>query len=74
METKEMVISQKFWSNLNLLIENTLEREQKIEEELNFFFNNNANQPKKRKHEKKQIKNKNKTIQHDKNKVTNLFY
>ena len=43
METKETVIDQKFQSNLNSLIENTLELEQKMEEYLNCFFNNNAN-------------------------------
>ena len=42
METKETVTDQKFQSNLNSLIENTLEQEQKIEEDLDFFFNNHA--------------------------------
>ena len=42
METKETVIDQKFESNLNSLTENTLEQEQKMEEDLDFFFNNNA--------------------------------
>ena len=47
----------------------TLEEEQKMEEDLDFFFNNNAIQPKKRKYETK----KNKTVQHDKNKVTKFL-
>ena len=42
METKETVTDQKFQSNLNSLIENTLEQEHKIEEDLVFFFNNHA--------------------------------
>ena len=46
METKETVIDQKFHSNLHSLIENTSKEEQKIEEDLDFFFNNNASQPK----------------------------
>ena len=45
METKETVIDKKFQTNLNSLIENTLEQEQKMEEDLDFFFNNNASQP-----------------------------
>ena len=47
METKETVIDQEFQSNLNSLIQNTLEQEKKVEEDLNFFFSNNASQPKK---------------------------
>ena len=42
METKETVIDQKCQSNLNSLIETTLEKEQKMEEYLDFSFNNNA--------------------------------
>ena len=42
METKETVIDQKFQSSLNSLIENTLEQEPIMEEDVNFFFNNNA--------------------------------
>ena len=57
METKETVIDQKFQSNLNSLIENTLEQEQKMEEDLDFFFNNNASQPKNRKYKTKQKTN-----------------
>ena len=59
METKETVIDPKFESNLNSLTENTLEQEQKMEEDLDFFFNNNASQPKNRKYKTKQ-KTKNK--------------
>ena len=50
------MIDQKFQSNLNSLIENTLKQEQKVEEDLDFFFNNNASQPKKRKYKTKKIK------------------
>ena len=49
MEMKEVVTDKKFQSNLNLMIENTLEEEKKMEEDLNFFFNNNTSEPKKRK-------------------------
>ena len=56
MEIKEVVIDQKLQSNLNSLIENILEEEKKIEEYLDFFFNNNASQPKKRKYETKKLK------------------
>ena len=69
METKETVIDQIFQSNQNSLIENTLEQEQKMERDLNFFFNNNTSQPKKQKVRDK----KNKTVQHDKNKVTKFL-
>ena len=44
MVTKETVIDQKFQSNLNLLIENTLEQEQKMEEDLGFFFHYKVSQ------------------------------
>ena len=65
METKETVIEQKFQSNLNWLIENTLKGEQKMEEELYLFFNNNAS------HQKKKVQvEQDKTVQHDKNKVS----
>ena len=47
METKGAVINHKFKSNLNSLIESTLKQEQKVEEELDFFFDNNARQQKK---------------------------
>ena len=69
METKETVIDQIVQSNQNSLIENTLEQEQKMERDLNFFFNNNTSQPKKKKVRDK----KNKTVQHDKNKVTKFL-
>ena len=58
------MIDQKFQSNS--LIENTLEEKQKMGEDFDFFFNNNASQPKK----KKVRDEKNKTVQHDNNKVT----
>ena len=43
----EVVIDSKLQSNLNSLIENTLVEDQKMEEDLDFFFSNNAYQPKK---------------------------
>ena len=49
METTELVIDSKLQGNLNSLIVDTLEEENKMEEDLNFFFNNNASQAKKRK-------------------------
>ena len=48
----EVVIDSKLQSNLNSLIENTLE-EEKMEKDI---FNNNASQPKKRKYKTKKIK------------------
>ena len=74
METKETVIDQKFQSNLNSLIENTLEQEQKMEEDLDFFFNNNASQPKKRKYEMKKIKPYNTARIKSRNFLTNISY
>ena len=57
METTEVVVDSKLQSNLNLLIENTLEEEKKWKkEDVDFFFNNNASQPKKRKYETKKNK------------------
>ena len=46
MEKTEVVIDSKLQSNLNSLIENTLVEDQKMEEDLDFFLNNNASQPK----------------------------
>ena len=43
----EVVIDSKLQSNLNSLIENTLVEDQKMEKDLDFFFSNNAYQPKK---------------------------
>ena len=42
------MIDQELKSNLNSLIKNTLEEEKKMEEDLDFFFNNNATQPNKK--------------------------
>ena len=47
MEKTEVVIDHKFQGNLNLLIENTLVEDQKMEEVLDFCLCNNASQPKK---------------------------
>ena len=45
---KKQRSTKKFQSNLNSLIEKTLEQEQKMKEDFDFFFNNNASQPKKK--------------------------
>ena len=66
MEKTEIVIDSKLQSNLNLLIGNTLPQEEKIEEDLDFFLNDKASQP------KKSIQQ-NKTVQFDQNKVQKLF-
>ena len=44
MATKVTVIDQNFQGNINLLIENTLEQKQKMEEDLGFFFIYNVSQ------------------------------
>ena len=67
MEKTEIVIDSKLQSNLNLLIGNTLPQEEKIEEDLDFFLNDKASQP------KKVFSKKNKTVQFDQNKVQKLF-
>ena len=57
MEMTEVVIHSKLQSNLNSLIENTLEEEKKWKkEDFDFFFSNNASQPKNRKYETKKNK------------------
>ena len=65
METKETVINQKFQSNLNSLIENTLEQEQKMEKDLDFFFDKYASQPKKRQYKTKKVKPYNRTTRQE---------
>ena len=47
MEKKEIVIDSSLQSNLNSLIENTLQENQNMEEDLNFFLSNKYCQPKK---------------------------
>ena len=74
MEMKEVAINQKLQSNLNSLIENTLEEGKKMNEDLDFFFNNNASQPKKRKYETKKIKPYNTTQIKSQNFLTNISY
>ena len=74
MEMKEVAIDQKLQSNLNSLIENTLEEGKKMNEDLDFFFNNNASQPKKRKYETKKIKPYNTTQIKSQNFLTNISY
>ena len=71
---KEVVIDQKLQSNLNSLIENTLKDRKKMEEDLDFFFNNNASQPKKRKYETKKIKPYNTTRIKATNFLINISY
>ena len=68
MEKTEVVIDNKFQGNLNLLIENTLVEDQKMEELLDFCLCNNASQPK-----KKICGEQKQTVQHDQEKVKKLF-
>ena len=42
METTEVIAEQKLQMNLNTLVENTSEEAKKMEEDLDFFFSNNA--------------------------------
>ena len=49
MEKKEIVIDSSLQLNLNSLIENTLEEDQKMEEELKFFLSDKPCKPKKKK-------------------------
>ena len=65
----EVVIDSKLQSNLNSLIENTLE-EEKMEKDI---FNNNASQPKKRKYKTKKIKSYNTSRIKSWNFLTNIF-
>ena len=58
----------------NLLIDNTLEEEKNLEGDLNFFFNNDASQPKKRKYETKKIKPHNMTRIKSQNFLSNISY
>ena len=61
MEKKEIVIDSSLQSNLNSLIENTLEEDQKMEEDLNFFLSDKPCQLKKKKvHDEKD-----QAVQHD---------
>ena len=63
MEKKEIVIDSSLQSNLNSLIENTLQENQKMEEDLNFFLSNKYCQPKKIRGEK------DKAVQHNQDKI-----
>ena len=60
MEKKEIVIDSSLQSNLNSLIENTLEEDQKMEEDLNFVLRDTFCQPK-----TKFVTKKIKRVQHD---------
>ena len=60
MEKKEIVIDSSLQSNLNPLIENTLEEDQKMEEDLNFVLRDTSCQPK-----TKFVTKKIKRVQHD---------
>ena len=71
---KEVVIDQKLQSNLSLLIGNTLEEEKNLEGDLNFFFNNDASQPKQTKYETKKIKPHNMTRIKSQNFLSNISY
>ena len=74
MEMTEVVIESKLQRNLNSLIENTLGEGKKPEEDLDFFFNNNTSQPKKRKYKTKKIKPYNTTRIKSRNFLTNFSY
>ena len=67
MEKKEIVIDSSLQSNLNSLIENTLQENQKMEEDLNFFLSNKYCQP------KKICGEKDKAVQHNQDKILKLF-
>ena len=60
MEKKEIVIDSRLQSNLISLIENTLEEDQRMEEDLSFFFSDKLCQPRKKKRD-----DKDKVVQHD---------
>ena len=49
METTEIKIDSKFQSNLKSLIDYTLEEQKRIEKSLDFLYNNNTSQSKKKK-------------------------
>ena len=74
----EVIVDNKLQSNLNSLIENTLEQEKRMEEDLDFFFNNNTNQAKrKKKKESTRRKKSNLTTQpsiKSRNFLTNILY
>ena len=60
MEKKEIVIDSSLYSDLNSLIENALEEDQKMEEDLNFAVRDTSCQPK-----TKFVTKKIKPVQHD---------
>ena len=63
---KEVVIDQKLQSNLNSLIENILEKEKKKKASICSLIITLVNQ------KKENMRRKNKTVQHNKNKITKL--
>ena len=60
---KETVMHSSLQSNLNSLIENTLEKDQKMEEDLYFFLSDKPGQ------QKKLCDEKDKAVQQDRNKI-----
>ena len=86
MEKIKVLAENNTQSALNTLIKKTLEEDEKMEEDLDFLFDNNANQKKrKRKKEKKSKKKKkekkkkytsdtkNKTLQHNQDKSKKFY-
>ena len=73
MEKKEIGVDSRLQSNLNSLIENTLEEDKKMEEDLSFFFSDKLCQPRK-KNVTKKIKSYNTTTIKSRNFSSNIFY
>ena len=48
MEKKEILVDSRLQSNLNSLIENTLEKDKKMGEDLSFFLSDKLCQPRKK--------------------------
>ena len=72
MEKKEIVIDSSLQLNLNSLIENTLEEDQKMDEDLNFFLSDKPCQSKK--NVTKKIKQYNTTRIKSRNFFSNISY
>ena len=73
MEKTEIGVDSRLQSNLNSLIENTLEEDKKMEDYLSFFFSDKLCQPRK-KNVTKKIKSYNTTTIKSRNFSSNIFY
>ena len=73
MENKEILIDSRLQLNLISLIENTLEEDQKMEEDLSFFFSDKLCEPRK-KNVTKKIKSYNTTRIKSRNFLSNISY